>query len=119
MMRIVFLFIILVLATGCSSYISGENTKLDISLLNASHSESFDVEKNKTIDSIAFTMLNNEDDILGCAVLLNLDNSTNVSSHRVDVGSLQPKASKKVNISFEMFSGNTSLRILPDCKKAS
>ena len=106
------LFVLLfLLLLGCSS--SG---KLDVSLLNASHNESFDQELNKTTDTISFIISNNEDFSIDCSVILQLSNGTNSSSKTGKVGLLNPAEQKLVSLRFEMFEGKTDLSIKPDCQ---
>jgi hypothetical protein len=119
-MRWFLLFIILALVLGCSrSPLPEGPAKFNVSLLNASHSEEFDSGKNRTMDTISFMMANNEDFGLDCHVLSSISNGTNSSSSRGAVGVLQPGRMKNITLRFEMFSGNSSLSIAPDCEKAS
>ena len=105
---VVLLFLLLL---GCSS-----PGKLDVSLLNASHNESFDKNLNKTIDTFSFIISNNEDFALDCSVVLQLSNGTNSSSKIGVVGFLDPKEKKSVSLHFDMFEGKTDLSIKPDCQ---
>ncbi|MBI5880873.1 hypothetical protein HZB90_01955 [archaeon] len=76
--------LVLLFLFGCSPQ------KLDVSLLNASHNESFDQELNKTMDTISFIISNNEDFAIDCSVVIQLNNLTNSSAKTGSVGILNP-----------------------------
>ena len=115
-MRFFVLFIILVVLFGCA--FQSENEKYDVTLADAVQNESFDESNNISINTISVIMRNNEEFAVDCSIVLKLDNITNYSLSTGKVGVLQPDIQKRVSLHFLMFSGNTSLKITPECKKS-
>lgn len=117
-MRLFVSCLILVLLFGCSFQSAyPEKQDYNVTLADAVQNESFDGSKNMTINKISFSIQNNEDFAVDCDVVLKLDNDVNFSSSSGNIGILQPNIKKSVSLRFVMFSGNTSLSIIPKCKK--
>lgn len=107
-MLLIFLFIL-----GCTPQVTEQ---FNVSLIDPFHEDVFVSEQNRTLEKISFTIQNNERFDLDCGVVLSLDNITNSTSTFKHVGIINPDSQKRVSLSFEMFYGNTSLQISPDCK---
>ncbi|MBW2996790.1 hypothetical protein KY349_00445 [Candidatus Woesearchaeota archaeon] len=113
-MKNMLIIIICIFLLGCATKAPEE---FNVSLHSASQGEEFVQDQNKTMDIISFVIQNNEDFDLDCSVLLSLDNQTNQTSSKGTVGLLAPGEQKQVSLTFEMFYGNTDLKIEPSCSK--
>lgn len=111
------LFVLLFLLVGCAAPQPQETEEFNISLHDASHSEKFSPDLNKTMDTISFVIRNNEVFALDCYVILSLDNQTNKTASKGTVGLLEPGEQKQVSLTFEMLYGTTDLKVEPSCRK--
>jgi len=115
-MKLFLSMIILVLLVGCTAPVQ-QQEKFNVSLLNALHEDVFISETNKTLDGISFVIQNNEHFDIDCFVFLSMDNTTNKSTQKGHVGVLTSSGKKNVSMNFEMFYGETDLKVYSECEK--
>lgn len=112
MMRCFAVLLFLFLVSGCA-----QTEQFNVSFSGASHSDVWDAENNRTLDSFSFVLTNNEEFVLYCDLVVSLDNGSDSSASRGSVGLLGSGVSKNVSVPVDMFFGDTDIKMVPVCSR--
>jgi hypothetical protein len=110
-MKWIVLFFLLVCLVGCTPY---QKQAGGVLLKDAKH-ELLKSESNGTIDKMSFTIKNQGDFNVDCAVLINQSNITDLSVKRAHIGLIGSGKEKRVALRIKMLEGKSEISIGSEC----
>ena len=124
-MRLVLFVVLLLFLLGCSSepitpeynFSKLQFNAYNVTISNSVHLTNFSREVDRVMDTISFSIKNEEPFDLECAAYLYLYGDLENTTKRGVIGQIPAGNDVNANIKFEMPLGNASLKLVPACTK--